>query len=317
MSASATKHAGRAVLLGPQRDLRDIGAELDALGVRGPVALITAGWQEYEEEDAVLRECIGRPAVNLALHARSEAVYEADPTYHAASNERQKRLHRMQEFYRVRLDAIDDADHAISVRHEESALLGEELGTSVDQFRHLDQSHLDRIRAVHAAFGEELPGLSRPAIAEHRAEVAALVRDADAVVLAGGHVISMHNRIRLFDALRAVGDRPIVAWSAGAMVLTDRIVLFHDHPPFGKNLAQVVDEGLGICPGIVAMPDASRRVDLYAARGIARFASRMLPARCLTLDPGERLVVADGKLVEARSRWLGADGTLRDVEVAA
>ncbi len=53
------------VLLGPQQPQPDVGAALSDLGVKGQVALITAGWQEREREDATLIATLGVKAVNL------------------------------------------------------------------------------------------------------------------------------------------------------------------------------------------------------------------------------------------------------------
>ncbi len=47
------------VLLGPQQPVPDVGAALAIAGVRGPVALVTAGWQEREADDQALIESIG------------------------------------------------------------------------------------------------------------------------------------------------------------------------------------------------------------------------------------------------------------------
>ena len=38
------------------------------------------------------------------------------------------------------------------------------------------------------------------------------------------------------------------------MVLTDRIMLFHDYPPYGSDIAQVLDAGFGLVPGYVVLP---------------------------------------------------------------
>ena len=67
-------------------------------------------------------------------------------------------------------------------------------------------------------------------------------------MIAGGHVASLLNRLALFDVLELAAGKPVIAWSAGAMVLTDRIVLFHDYPPYGSDIAQVLDAGFGLAP---------------------------------------------------------------------
>ncbi|MCA9539646.1 MAG: hypothetical protein KC620_12205 [Myxococcales bacterium] len=59
-------------LLGPQRLAPTIGEEIARLGLRGPMAVITAGWQEREPEDEELCAAAGVPCKNLQLYARWE-----------------------------------------------------------------------------------------------------------------------------------------------------------------------------------------------------------------------------------------------------
>ena len=93
----------------------------------------------------------------------------------------------------------------------------------------------------------------------------------EALVISGGHVASLFNRLALFDVLGLIGNKPVIGWSAGAMVLTERIVIFHDYPPYGSDIAQVLDAGFGIASGVVALPDPKRRVNYEARAGIQRY----------------------------------------------
>ena len=77
----------RIVLLGPQRRptlegvVRSLGL---GPGLAGPVATITAGWQEREPDDALLADLLGEAeAVNLALYRRWLDVQDRDPEYRA------------------------------------------------------------------------------------------------------------------------------------------------------------------------------------------------------------------------------------------
>jgi len=130
----------------------------------------------------------------------------------------------------------------------------------------------------------------------------------DALVITGGHVASLLNRLQLFDVLANVGDKPIIAWSAGAMVLMDRIVLFHDYPPYGSDIAQVLDAGFGLVSGYVVLPDPRRRINLDAKAGIQRFARRMAPATCVAMDHGARLIFEGGELKQAKAVRLTTTG---------
>lgn len=288
----------------------DIGGVLAELGVRRKVALVTAGWQEREADDEPLQKAMGVAAGNLRLHQRSQDVFAADPALTAAYTARQELLRHLQSFYRIRLDKTGDAALAISVRHVDPELLAQEQRVSVEQFRQLDDDHLARCRAIHAAFEDRWQLPSRPAIAQHRAELRALIEPAEALVIAGGHVASLLNRLKLFDVVGLAAGKPIVAWSAGAMVLTDRVVLFHDFPPYGSDIAQVLDAGFGLVPGIVVLPDAARRVRQDDRDGIARFAQRMAPATCVAMDPGARLAIVRGRLTAAHAARLTAEGEI-------
>jgi len=301
---------GTVVLLGPQSAKPDIGAVLAEHGVRGRVALVRAGYQEREADDAALIETLGLPAVNLRLHARSVEVFRDDPEFTAAYQARQHRLRHMQTFYRVRLDKIEDAARTVSVRYVEPELLEQEEKVSVDQFRHLDADHIERCDALRAAFERKWRVAERPLIARHRAEILADLSTVDAIVIAGGHVASLLNRLALFDVLGLAAAKPVFAWAAGAMVLTERIVLFHDYPPYGSDIAQVLDAGFGLVRGIVVLPDPARRVNLDARAGIQRFARRMAPATIAAMHPGDRLVYELGTLVRASATRLSTTGEI-------
>ncbi len=248
--ASQRRSAG-VFLLGPQvDDGSHAGAVLRELGVTGPVALVTAGWQEREPEDAALTAALGVPTVNLRLHARSEELFATDKDFATAYKE---------------------------------------WTASINLFRHIDGEHLERCRAIHRAFRAEWKTEPRPARDRQVEEIHEALAGCEALVIAGGHVSSLLNRMRLFDVIQAARHLPIVAWSAGAMILTERVVLFHDHPPYGKDIAQVLDVGYGLARGVVALPDPRRRVRVEDAAGIARFARRMSPSHCMALDHGSEL----------------------------
>jgi hypothetical protein len=128
-----------------------------------------------------------------------------------------------------------------------------------------------------------------------------------ALCLAGGHVAILLNRLRMLDVLGVAGEQPVFAWSAGAMAISERIVLFHDNPPQGAGNAEVLEPGLGIARGVVPLPHAKRRLWLDDAQRVALFARRFGPAVCAVLDERTRLDL-DGE------RWRGVPGTLRLTE---
>ena len=149
-----------------------------------------------------------------------------------------------------------------------------------------------------------------------REEVKSLLTNAPAVVITGGHVAVLLNRLRLFGMKELLDGKTLIAWSAGAMVLTERVVLFHDHPPQGPGNPEVVEEGLGLCPGIVALPDGRKRLDLEERHGVASFARRFLPDYCIVMGDGD-CISWDGKAWSAHdevqrlaNRRRGGDGDI-------
>lgn len=298
------------VLLGPQQPVPDVGAALAIAGVRGPVALVTAGWQERESDDQALVGSMGIEARNLTLHARSEQVFAADPELSVAHKAKQARMRLVNDFYRIRLDHEFEAARAISVRHVDEDLLAEERHESVEALKQLDGDHLDRCRTAHDRFDEQWRVAERPAVVQHRGEIADILSGVEAVVVMGGHVVSLLNRMRLFDLVRLAKGKRWFAAAAGAMVLTERIYLFHDFPPHGTGIAEVIDRGFGLVRDLVVLPDPRRRIRSDDVAGIARFVKRIAPATCVAMDTGARVHVADGRVCHAICRRLGADGTI-------
>jgi hypothetical protein len=47
--------------LGPQQLKQSLGAAVKVLGREGPIALVTCGWQEREDQDEELPALLGRP----------------------------------------------------------------------------------------------------------------------------------------------------------------------------------------------------------------------------------------------------------------
>lgn len=300
------------VLVGPQDSKPDLGAALREAGVRSrrPVALITAGWQEHESEDQSLVNDLGVPAVNLTLHARSEDVFARDRELAAAYKQRQARLKLMHDFYRIRLDHAFEAARAISVRHVDPDMLAEEQQISVEVLRELDRDHLQRCLATHAAFDAKWRPSERPVVVKHQRELRELIASSSAVVVAGGHVASLLNRLKLFDVVAMATGRRWIAAAAGAMALTERVYLFHDFPPHGTGVAEVFDAGCGLVRDLVVLPDPRRRIRLDDREGIARFVQRIAPATCVAMDTGARVFVKDGRVTRASCHRLGRDGVV-------
>jgi hypothetical protein len=293
-------------LLGPQRLTPTLANAVRGSGVEGDVAVVTAGWQEREEEVDELREHLGGRVVNLRLYARAEEVFRRDRVLARAHRQRQERLQRMQELYRLRLAYAMDAARALLTRRGEAEVLNPERDAAVAAVRELDRVHLERVRAVNQELEAALEPLQRAAVARQREEIAAALSGCAAFAVAGGHVAVLLNRLRLFGLAELVGERPVFAWSGGAMALGERLVLFHDDPPQGPGNAEVLEAGLGLFTGLLPLPHARRRLKLDEPLRVGLFARRFGDLACVAMDDGAILRGEGG-------RWLpiGGDGSRR------
>jgi hypothetical protein len=288
----------RIVLLGPQRRptlegvVRSLG--LSGPGLAGPVATITAGWQEREPDDALLADLLEGQAVNLALYRRWLDVQDRDPEYRAGEQRLAGVLAELQALYLLRLDYALQAVYAVQRRSAPASASGDALGEALEAVRELDAAHLRRVNGARGEFFARLVPHERPVIAEHRAEVSAVLADAAALVITGGHVGVLAEVLHLFNIAAALRS-PVIAWSAGAMALADRIVLFGDRSPRGPGHAEVYGSGLSLLRDVVLLPHARARLLLDDTPRMAVLARRFAPARCVPLEAGTRIdVSADG-----------------------
>jgi len=315
------------VVLGPQRHrptvANTIASRAASLGLdlpRARYAVVTAGWEEREGEDAELRAHLcaaGGEMTNLALFRRAEDAFRRDPELLGGLLRHHGRMKRLQELYRLRLGHALDAARALLVRGQGGAdgdLLASEQAEAIADVRRIDATHLGRLREQRDASLAELRPHEREAVAPHRAEIERVIETSDVVCVAGGHVQILLNRLRLFGLVDLIGERPVFAWSAGAMALSDRLVVFHDSPPQGPGNAEVLEAGVGLFHGLVPLPHARHRLRLEDPVRVALFARRFGPAVCAVLDEGTR-VDWDGNAWSAGpgTRRLTAAGTLEEI----
>jgi len=303
-----------ACLLGPQRLKPSLAEAARVLGVEdgARIATITAGWMEREREDRELDEHLGGRTVNLDLWARAESVFKRDPELGEALTERLLLLRELQALYRIRLAHAMAACMQLLHRPGNEAMLRLERAASIDAVRALDEEHLRRVADVHERFESRWQPRERTAVAHEREQIEALVRDAAAVAIAGGQVAVLLNRLRLFDLPALLEGATVLAWSAGAMALADRVVLFHDAPPHGPGHAEVFGAGLGLAPALLPFPHARHRLRFDDAHRVLLTARRFAPAVCVPLDDGERVDWLDGNWHFATgSRRMGLDGAIR------
>ncbi len=303
----------RIVLLGPQRLELTVASVLDQLSDKGAaVALVASGWQEAEAEEAEeLASSLSRTVIPLLLHQRGDDIFQSDPEFFDAYRERQNELQRLQELHHIRLSHALEAARELMQKQAPDHIVEPEREAAVEAVRTLDLHHLERLAEVHARFESKWPLHEREPIDRHRKEIAEQLKEASAVVIAGGHVAVLLYRLKLLGLAELIGDRPVVAWSAGAMALSDRVVLFHDSPPQGEGYPEILESGLGLAPGIVTFPHARRRLTLEDPVRVSLLARRFAPAICVAMDEGSQVWLDDNKWsAREETRQLSSSGEL-------
>ena len=281
--------------------------------MRGPIAAVTAGWQERESDDGELMRLLSGRGLNLHLHARWNDVLHEDPDYSRAEREHRVVLGELQQLYLTRLDHALRATYAVAQRVDGhpriQAIAVEDALATV---RDVDARHLDRIAELRAAFVAAWQPQERDSVAKHREEIRGALVQAECLVIAGGHVGEL---LTVLDLFRIADDLParVIAWSAGAMAITDRVVLFHDRAAHGPAQAEIYDLGLGIVPGVVALPHARRRLRTDDSLRMSVLARRFAPATCLVLDDGVTVELGAEHVVPPDARVVSTEGKLESV----
>lgn len=271
------------MLLGPQRFNPTLGAAAASVGIEGKIATVTAGWQERESEDTELDEHLHHQTVNLKLYERADRVWKDDAVLRQAHRVRQERMRLKQDFYRIRLEHGLEAAHVIEQRRAPADVMDEERAASVQAIRDLDAFHLAACSREKQLWTEKWKPLERDAVKRERDEIITLLEGVGGVAIAGGHVATLLNRLELFGMDELLRGRPLLAWSAGAMAISERVVLFHDSPPQGPGAAEILDRGLGLCPDVVPLPAPEQRLQLDDPERVTRFARRFSPALSLAM----------------------------------
>ena len=317
---------GAVHLLGPQRPSPNLARVLGVIAPGKPVVTITAGWRHEEGDDDALRRDIGHQGQSLPLYRWFEELERAEPELFAAYRDRQEEILRIKRIYRIRLDAGILAASSLAEEHRKrpDETVAEELELAYAALRELRDRFVSRCDAVRQRFLAEWQPHEREIVRRKRDQAEQLLLSARAICIAGGHVGVLLNRMEFFGLAKVLRDAiehgsHVVAWSGGAMAITDKVVLFHDDAAAGQPHAEVFDRGLGVADRIVALPHARERLRLDDPARVGLFANRFWPATCVGLEHGAWLVQRDGTWVNRGPResafTLEKDGTIRPLEV--
>ena len=328
MSGPATDERDRAqhsasrrsiALLGPQHQTPTLRSVMDELNANGPIVLVSAGWEEREAETGNLEEHLGDTVENLGLWPACENAFERDAELRDAMFVRHDRMGALGKVYRLRLAAELQSLRALLGNVDPSDpgdLYGPAIDLAFESLRALDSQHVERVEAL----GQEVFGsiADRPVLRDDRARVAETVAGAGTLLIAGGHVGILYNRMRMYGVIEALQpNTTVIGWSAGGMVLTDRILLFHDTPPHGAGDAELLGPGFGLAPNVVALPHASSRLATGDRARVALLERRMAPSDVVALDGGASLTRSGGEWAKSRGAWSLAIRSTRDLPTEA
>ncbi|MGB5247459.1 MAG: Type 1 glutamine amidotransferase-like domain-containing protein [Woeseia sp.] len=285
------------LLLGPQRPIRNLGEAVDAAGIpQEPVAVISAGWQEAEGDTDDVKELVKRPLQDLQLYRRAENVFLADPQLASAYRQRQERIMELQLLYQLRLRRLMMAARETMRASADKDLVAAESRHAISQLRALDRHHLHRVQSMIAEFESKYSPHTSELLAEHKTDIEKILAQCPTILLTGGNVIVLLNRLRLFGVHRLLDKHHLIAWSAGAMVLGDVIVLYHDRTPQGRRDPEVLAPGCCVLPSYAFFPDANRRLRLHDSIRVDLMSRRFSPGVCVTLDSGSQLLFDENRI---------------------
>ena len=297
----------KTVLLGPQRFRTTVGAVIRTVAPEGAVATVTAGWRDRESDTDELDAALDGRGRHLHLYGRLADVLDSDRRFAAAALAHGDAVDELAGIYSLRLQRALDSVYTVQRRTVRTDLAALALADGVRVVQIIDQWYLDAVYQLHGEFQAAAPPEESEPIQRHRAEVAEAIGQASAIAIAGGHVGQLLRCLKLFE-VNLTPQQPVVAWSAGAMSLTERVVLYHDRGPGGVVGSEIWDRGLGRVPRIVAMPHARRRLQMDDAMLLRVLARRFGDARCLLLDDGARVVLGPNGELPAEARVIGDDG---------
>jgi len=287
------------VLLGPQRFRQSSRQAVRDLGHGGRTAVINAGWGQRESEDAELLDVMGDGARNLELYRRWNDVMDADPELAEEYGRHSARLAEHQLLYEIRLNASLECFHTLWRRRvRDPGLHDGALTAALAAVRDVDEWHLYQTGLLHREFAARTRPTERPVVARHRGEVAEILSDSAVVAIAGGNVGVLMECLEAFGVAPLLTSNrrpPLVAWSAGAMVLAEVIVLFADDAPQGNGHPEIYRSGLGVVRKLIPLPHARRRLRLADRARVCALAGRFPGFTCAIFDDAVRVAMpADG-----------------------
>jgi hypothetical protein len=305
------------ILLGPQPHYAMLRKVLGQIPFSGPVGLITAGWETDEQQDFEIRQAVEAEVINLKLFARTEQLFQDDPELIQQLQHRQDELRLVRDVYNERLRRQAKTAHWLFHHCPPNIDLNEERESAISMMQQLDQQHFDHSSRIIDRFEIRLQTHARPLVIEHRRELASILSRCGLLLIAGGHVAIILNRLQIFGIFESTPAIPIIAWSGGAMALAEQIVFYHDSLPQSLKEAEVLRPGLGLYHRVLPLPDARTRLNLTDRIRVELFARRFARFQNVVFDEHTILQRNQGlwrDFTEGRATRLAEVGSLVELQ---
>ena len=299
------------MLLGHQRENPRLQSVLEKWNIRDSVALVSAGWEEDEEDDQWVRDALDCQVVNTHLYRLADELFHQDPEVLTLLRERQDRLRELREVNELQTENLCVVARQLWQRQEQSAAAVFPLQQTIAQLRQIDVSYLQAVSTVIREFDQRIGSKRRPSVLAYREAVLKRIAGCQALLIAGGHVGVLLNRLNLCRLLRHV-SLPIIAWSGGAMVLGQRVVFYDHFVPHAKREVELSRKGLNLFSGMQLFPRAAERLNLQDVCELTLLARRM-DGECLVLDAHSQLEwTAHGRLNVENVRHVTSNGEVQE-----
>ncbi|HMP78474.1 MAG TPA: hypothetical protein PKD54_03385, partial [Pirellulaceae bacterium] len=224
------EHDRPLLLLGEQRESPVLRAVLDRWGIVGPVGLAAPGWEEDEVDDGWVREAVGRPLANSQLYTLADQLFVEDPEVIALLRERQDELRRLRDLNKIQLDHLLTVARELMRREWQGQHVGPQLDLTLEHIRQVDQVYFHQVREVIRSYDKRIDPWERPSVQRYRLRVVERLQNCQCLLIAGGHVGVLLNRLNLSRLLRYL-DVPVIAWSGGALAMGEKVVFYHQSLP--------------------------------------------------------------------------------------
>lgn len=303
------------MLMGQQQGRPQFREVLDRWQIGGPVGLVSPGWEEDEIDDGWVRESCGRPLVNSRLYGLADQLFVEDPEVIRLLRERQDELRRLRDVNKIQLDHLMAVARELLKREFAGEAVGVPVRVTFEQIAQVDREYLALVSEVIQRYDQRIDPRNRPTVRRYRDRVLELLQGCGALLIAGGHVGVLLNRLNLSRLLRHL-KLPVIAWSGGAMAMGEKLVFYHQFIPHGTGDAELSRHGMRWFQKMLVFPRADERLNLLNRVEVALLARRFGSDVCLALGENFRIEWDDQRMVSLQAvRQLWPDGSVGEARL--